>query len=102
MEVNNFVVEGDDALRLYEIFKNSYLVKHCWQPFEHCQVEVEFSYEDGFLRVEERTTAQISYMAEILHFFAAQENIHSLSDSPEVEVEQESGWSDPATDGLPF
>ena len=80
VEIHKFVVDGDNAEKIYEIFRKSYFVQNSWQPFRHCHVEVHFEYADGVLRLEERTTGQISYLAEILYFFADRDNIFSMSE----------------------
>ena len=80
VEIHKFVVDGDNAEKIYEIFRNSYFVENSWQPFRHCHVEVQFEYADGVLRLEERTTGQISYLAEILYFFADRDNIFGMSE----------------------
>lgn len=80
VEIHKFVVDGDNAEKIYEIFQKSYFVENSWQPFRHCHVEVQFEYADGVLRLEERTTGQISYLAEILYFFADRDNIFSMSE----------------------
>ena len=80
VEIHKFVVDGDNAEKIYEIFRKSYFVENSWQPFKHCHVEVQFEYADGVLRLEERTTGQISYLAEILYFFADRDNIFSMSE----------------------
>ena len=51
-----------------------------WQPFKDSVIYVEFNYADGVFRVEERTACQLSYIAEILYFFADRNNIYSLSE----------------------
>lgn len=78
--VHKFVVDGDYAQQLYDIFRNSYFVKNNWQPFELVHLEIQFNYFDGVLRLEERTTEQLSYLAEILYFFAGRENVFCLSE----------------------
>ena len=93
--IHKFVVDGDDAEKLYEIFKKSYLVENNWQPFEdHC-VQVDFTYGEGVFRVEEKTTSGISYIAEILYFFADRGNIYSLSEYVEDGVVQSYSVDDP-------
>lgn len=78
--IHKFVVDGENAERIYEIFRKSYFVENNWQPFAGYNIDVQFEYADGVLRLEERTTAQISYLAEILYFFAGRENIYCLSE----------------------
>lgn len=86
--INKFVVDGDDAERIYEIFKKSYFVENNWQPFEHCSVHVEFSYADGVFRVEEKADGEISFVAEILCFFVGRANIYSMTERIENGVVQ--------------
>lgn len=86
--IYKFVVDGEDAWKLYEIFRKSYFVEKCWQPFDHCHVEVQFDYADGVLRLEEKTTGQMSYLAEILYFFAGRDNIFCMSEHIEEGVVQ--------------
>ena len=78
--INKYVVDGDDAERLFEIFKKSYLVENSWQPFEQCTLHVDFSYADGVFRVEEKSTGGLSFVDEILCFFVNRDNIYSLSE----------------------
>ena len=86
--IHKFVVDGDDAERLFEIFKKSYLVENSWQPFEHCTLQVDFTYADGVFRVEEKTTGSASFIADILCFFVDRDNIYSLSEYIEDGVTQ--------------
>ena len=80
--IHKFVVDGDDAQRIYEIFKKSYFIEtECaMQPYEGCDVQVDFSYADGVFRVEEKTTGEMSYIAEILYFFADRDHIYAMSE----------------------
>lgn len=80
--IHKFVVDGEYAEKLYEVFKTSYLAENncIWQPYEGCSFQVDFSYQDGVFRVEERTTYQMSYIAEIVYFFADSGHIYSLSE----------------------
>lgn len=78
--IRKFVVDGDGAERIYEIFKKSYLVEYNWQPYEDCIIQVDFSFADGVFRVEEKSTGGASYIEEILYFFADRDNIYSLSE----------------------
>ena len=78
--IRKFVVDGDGVERIYEIFRKSYLVENNWQPYEHCSIQVDFSYADGVFRVEEKSTGGASYIGEILYFFADRDNIYSLSE----------------------
>ena len=78
--IRKFVVDGEGAERIYEIFKKSYLVENNWQPYEHCSIQVDFSFADGVFRVEEKSTGGASYIEEVLCFFADRDNIYSLSE----------------------
>ena len=78
--IHKFVVDGDGAERIYELFRKSYLVENNWQPYEHCSIQVDFSFADGVFRVEEKSTGGASYIEEILFFFADRDNIYSLSE----------------------
>ena len=78
--IRKFVVDGDGAERIYELFRKSYLVENNWQPYEHCNIQVDFSYSDGVFRVEEKSTGGASFIEEILYFFANRDNIYSLSE----------------------
>ena len=78
--IHKFAVDGDDAEKIYEIFKKSYFVENKWQPFKDSTLYVEFNYVDGVFRVEERTVSQLSFIAEILYFFADRKSIYSISE----------------------
>ena len=78
--INKFVVDGEYAERIYEIFRKSYFVENSWQPFDHCSVQVEFDLTDGVFRVEEKTDGEISFIADILYFFADRSNIFSMTE----------------------
>ena len=80
--IHKFVVDGDDAPRLYEIFKNSYFIENSCtpQPFDGCIVQVDLSFDNGVLRVEEKSTREISYMADVLYFFAGREHLFCMSE----------------------
>ena len=86
--IHKFVVDGDCAERIFEIFKSSHLVKDNWQPLEHCHMHRDFRYADGVFRVEEKTTGSISYIADILYFFAGRDHVYCLSEYIENGVTQ--------------
>ena len=81
--IHKFVVDGDNAEKIYDIFRKSYLVENSWQPFENYHIEVRLDYADGVFRVEEKTTGQISFLADILYFFADREHVFSMSEHME-------------------
>ena len=80
--IYRFVVDGDDAERLYDIFRQSYFIETgcTMQPFNGYSVQVDFSYADGVFRVEEKTAAQISYIADIIYFFVDRDHIYEMSE----------------------
>lgn len=78
--VHRFAVDGDNAEKIYEIFRKSYFVVNRYQPFKDGCVQVEIDFADGVFRVEEKTTEQISYIADIIYFFADTENMFSMSE----------------------
>ena len=78
--IHKFVVDGDGAERIYELFRKSYLVENNWQPYEHFNIQLDFSFAGGVFRVEEKSTGGASYIAEILCFFVDRNNIYSLSE----------------------
>jgi hypothetical protein len=83
VDIHKFAVDGANAERICEILKTSYLVENKWQPFEDFNVEIEFKYSDGVLRVEEKVTGTrpcMSFMAEILYFFASKDNVFSMTE----------------------
>jgi hypothetical protein len=80
--IHKFVVDGDGAEKIHEIFQKSYFIEtNCvMQPYEGCTTQVDFSYADGVFHVEEKTTGQMSYIAEILYFFADRDHIYAMSE----------------------
>ena len=87
-DINTFAVDGDNAEKIYEIFRKSYFVENCWQPYDHYSVEVEFDFADGVFRVKEKTDLGGSFVAEILCFFADSANIFSMTEHIENGVVQ--------------
>jgi hypothetical protein len=80
--IYKYVVDGEYAERLHDVFKHSYFIENeCVPlPYQNCKMQVKFSFEDGVFRVEETTTAPLSYIAEIICFFADKDNIFCLSE----------------------
>ena len=74
---SQFVVDGDDAERVYNIFKESHFVKN--QNELGFNMQIEFDYSDGVLRIEECTDA-ISLVAELLSFFVGYDNFYYLTE----------------------
>ena len=74
---SQFVVDGDNAERVYNIFKESHFAKsHNALGFN---TQIEFDYADGILRIEEYTDAN-SLVAELLCFFVGYDNFYSLTE----------------------
>ena len=74
---SQFVVDGDNAERVYNIFKESHFAKsHNALGFN---TQIEFDYADGILRIEEHTDAN-SLVAELLSFFVGYDNFYSLTE----------------------
>jgi hypothetical protein len=89
VDIHKYAVDGDNAERVYEILKTSYFMENNWQPFDGFCVEVKVDYADGVLYVEEKVVGNrsaISFMAEILYFFADRDNIFSMSEHIEDDV----------------
>ena len=74
---SQFVVDGEAAERVYNIFKESHFAKsHNALGFN---TQIEFDYADGILRIEEHTDAN-SLVAELLSFFVGYDNFYSLTE----------------------
>ena len=100
--IYRYAVDSDNAEKIYEVFRNSYLAENngVMHPYKDCTVYVDFSYEDGILHVEEKTTAGISYMSEILYFFAEPDHISCTEEYLKEEPIRRS--SQKTDDDLPF
>ncbi len=72
-----FVVDGEAAERVYNIFKESHFVKSNNELGFNTQIE--FDYSDGVLRIEECTDAH-SLVDEVLCFFVGYDNYYSLAE----------------------
>ncbi|MBO7263218.1 MAG: WG repeat-containing protein [Alistipes sp.] len=74
---SQFVVDGEAAERVFNIFKESHFAKsHNALGFN---TQIEFDYSDGVLRIEERTDAN-SLVAEVLSFFVGYDHFYSLTE----------------------
>ena len=83
--ISHFVVDGDNAERVYTIFKESHFVKsHTALGFN---TQIEFDYTDGVLRIEECTEAN-SLVEELLTFFVGCDNFYFLTEYIEDGVVQ--------------
>lgn len=82
---SQFVVDGEAAKRVYEIFKESHFVKS--QNALGLNTQIEFDYADGILRIEEHTEAG-SLVEELLCFFVGYDNFYFLTEYSEDGVVQ--------------
>ena len=83
--VSKYIVEGDKAKPIYEIFKESHFMKS--QNALHLNTQIEFDYADGVLRIEERTEAS-PLVEMLLHFFVGCDNFYFLTEYSEDGVVQ--------------
>ena len=75
---SQFVVDGEAAERVFNIFKESHFANnHNALGFN---TQIEFDYADGILRIEEEHTDAISLVAELLCFFVGYDNFYSLTE----------------------
>ena len=89
--ISHFVVDGNNAERVYNIFAESHFVKsHNALGFN---TQIEFDYADGILRIEERTDAN-SLVAELLCFFVGYDNFYFLTEYSEDGVVQDYDTND--------
>ena len=82
---SQFVIEGDNAERVFNIFKESHFAES--QNAMGFNTQIEFDYADGILRIEERTGA-ISLVADLLCFFVGYDNFYFLLEYGEGGVVQ--------------
>ena len=82
---SQFVVDGDNAERVFNIFKESHFAKsHNALGFN---TQIKFDYADGILRIEEHTDAN-SLVEELLCFFVGCDNFYFLHEYSEDGVVQ--------------
>ena len=95
--INRFVVDGDDAERIYEIFRNSHFVLNACNkiPYTDYGLKIEFTYEDGVFRVQEKSALMTSYVGDILYFFVDRDHIFCLSEHIQDGVVQSYTVEDP-------
>jgi hypothetical protein len=74
---SQFVVDGEAAERVFNIFKESHFAKN--QNELGFNTQIEFDYADGILRIEERTDAS-SLVADVLCFFVGYGNFYYLTE----------------------
>ena len=84
-DVYKYVVEGDNAKKVYDILKESYIGKHKKLPPSHSkcgyEYEIDYKYENGVLYIEERITdCRGGFVEEVLDFFIPYEGYYALSE----------------------
>ena len=77
---SQFVIEGDNAERVYNIFKESHFVTS--NNALGFNTQIEFVYADGILRIEEHTAAN-SLVEVLLCFFVGCDNFYFLTEYSE-------------------
>ena len=88
---SQFVIEGDNAERVYNIFKESHFVTS--NNALGFNTQIEFDYADGVLRIEEHTEAN-SLVEELLCFFVGCDNFYFLTEYSEDGVVQDYDTND--------
>ena len=81
VDIIKYVVEGDDAKRVYDVLQVSYVGKNKKLPPSQGNrgYELEYRYEDGVLYIEEHTTGGwAGYIEEILCFLIHYDNFYRL------------------------
>ena len=84
-DVCKYVVEGDNAKKVYDILKESYIGKHKKLPPSHSkcgyEYEIDYKYENGVLYIEERITdCRGGFVGEVLDFFIPYDGYYLLSE----------------------
>jgi hypothetical protein len=82
---SQFVVDGDNAERVYNILKESHFAKN--HNALGLNTKIVFDYADGILRIEEHTDAN-SLVEELLCFFVGCDNFYFLHEYSEDGVVQ--------------
>lgn len=82
---SQFVVDGEAAERIYNIFSESHFATS--NNALGFNTQVEFDYADGILRIEERTDAN-SLVEDLLYFFVGCDNFYFLHEYSEDGVVQ--------------
>lgn len=76
-----YVVEGDDAKKIYDILQVSYVGKHKKLPESESDkgYVIDYKYEDGVLYIEEHTTeGRAGYITELLDFLIGYDSYYSM------------------------
>ena len=80
-----YVVEGDNAKKMFDILKESYIGKYKKLPPSQSkcgyEYEIDYKYEDGVLYIEERVTdCRSGFVEEVLNFFIPYDGYYVLSE----------------------
>ena len=76
-----YVVEGDDAKKVYDVLQVSYVGKHKKLPESEGDkgYAIDYKYEDGVLYIEEHTTeGRAGYISELLDFLIHYDSYYSM------------------------
>lgn len=76
-----YVVEGDDAKKVYDVLQVSYVCKHKKLPESESDkgYVIDYKYEDGVLYIEEHTTeGRAGYISELLDFLIHYDSYYSM------------------------
>lgn len=84
-DVYKYVVEGDNAKKVYDVLQVSYIGKHKKLPPSHSkcgyEYEIDYKYENGVLYIEERITdCRGGFVGEVLDFFIPYDGYYFLSE----------------------
>lgn len=80
-DVYKYVVEGENAKRVYDVLEVSYVGKNKKLPpsLDEDDYSIEYRYEDGVLHIEERTTeGRAGYVGELLDFLMPYDGYYFL------------------------
>ena len=80
-DVYKYVVEGDDAKKVYDALQVSYVGKNKKLPESESDkwYAIDYKYEDGVLYIEEHTTeGRAGYITELLDFLIHYDSYYSM------------------------
>lgn len=89
--IYKFVVDGENAQKVYDVLRESYVGKNKkLPPSQGEQVyEIEYSYEDGVLHIEERASVGGGgYIEELLCFLIPYDSFERCDDSYDARDEE--------------
>ena len=80
-DIYKYVVEGDNAKKVYDVLQISYVGKNKKLPPSQGErdYKIEYRYEDGVLYIEEHTTEGCAgYITELLDFLICYDSYYSM------------------------